>query len=68
MKWEYRTVTLEKDGSFLSTGYEDPEEKLNELGEKGWELVEKLPSQYSSGSSEGGYEKMNLLVFKRPVE
>lgn len=67
-EWEYKTVQLEKDGGILSSGYEDPEAKLNELGKKRWEFVDKLPSAYSSGSGEGGLQTMNTLVFKRPVE
>lgn len=36
-KWEYKTVVFDKNG-ILKTKF-DLDEKLNELGNEGWELV-----------------------------
>ncbi|WP_323676507.1 DUF4177 domain-containing protein [Halorubellus sp. PRR65] len=54
-QWEYKVVDLST--SFLGKSVEDPEDRLNELGRDGWELVEDLSE--ASGNSQS-------LVFKRP--
>lgn len=65
-QWEYKTITLQKDGGFLSSDYKDPEEKMNDLGAKGWEYVGKLPSSFIR--SGGSNPPENTMVFKRPRE
>jgi hypothetical protein len=54
-RWEYKVVDLST--SFLGKSVKNPEERLNELGADGWELVEDLSE--ASGNSQS-------LVFKRP--
>lgn len=57
IRWEYETIRPPRDETKKEA--EDPQEKLNELGAEGWELV-------STIEYEGGGTK--YLVCKRPAE
>ena len=60
-KWIYRVLVVNK--KLLSMkDKEDPEQKLNELGKEGWELVSVIPLE-SGGSTTG----MQLFLKKRDV-
>ena len=64
MKWEYATVVVETSGWFI-TGKIDGKtfnDKLNEFGEQGWELV----SVYDTNFANGGTGDV-IAVFKRPM-
>jgi len=63
MKWEYKTINYEKR-SFFSGKIDRAElnEKLNDIGREGWELVS------ISGSSGWGAAAGILAVFKRPLQ
>ncbi len=64
MKWEYATVTFEAKGWFLG-GKLDGEQfnnRLNKLGQEGWELV----SVFDTNMHEG-VTRYVVAVFKRPI-
>jgi Domain of unknown function (DUF4177) len=64
MKWEYLTVKFSTSGVF-SSGQLDGEafnEKLNELGEQGWELV----SVFGTNLPEGMTRDV-VAILKRPT-
>ncbi|MBR0598824.1 DUF4177 domain-containing protein [Sinanaerobacter chloroacetimidivorans] len=48
-KWEYKTIVFDKNGLFKAKF--DLDEKLNEQGEEGWELVAMVSPVSSSGMS-----------------
>jgi hypothetical protein len=58
MKWEYKVLHIDAKGFLGSKVVDEPvlEQKLNQLGEKGWELV---TAQQLTGST------ATLYVFKR---
>ena len=61
-KWIYRVLVVKK--KLLSAeDKEDPEQKLNELGKEGWELVSVIPLSTTSGSTTW----MQLFLKKRDV-
>lgn len=60
-KWEYTTIKLQLkgfQGGILEI--EDFNDKLNKLGEQGWELV----SCFSTNAAQG-YSREAIAVFKR---
>lgn len=62
MNWEYKTVKVKAKGAMgglLDT--EEFEAKLNELGARGWELVNVFDT-----SASYGYSRLVVGVFKRP--
>lgn len=64
MKWEYKTITIERMVRMGDKEYVGriAEEECNRLGEDGWELVVGNSYQYD------GSNPRLLLVFKRPKE
>lgn len=63
MRWEYRTLTIPREGGFFATGQADTEKAdqlLNALGAEGWELVSTTPTTVSGNLVE------LLCVLKRP--
>ncbi len=61
MKWEYKTIKLATTG--FSGGKLDErrlDERMNELGEQGWELVSAFDTKQSYGAS-----RDVVAVFKR---
>jgi hypothetical protein len=64
MKWEYLTVKFATSG-FLLGGKLDGDafnEKLNELGEQGWELVSAFDTNMDQGMT-----RDVVAVLKRPM-
>lgn len=61
-RWEYKTVDNTK-GWVIHKVDKNPEEKLNELGKDGWELVGTIESPFGGDSSQ-----TTTLIFKRPLE
>jgi hypothetical protein len=62
MNWEYKTVQLKAKG--VMGGLIDQEEfeaSLNELGARGWELVNVFDTNYGYGTT-----RLIVAVFKRP--
>ena len=57
-RWQYETVTIKQGAFSFAINVEDLKKQLNEMGQKGWELVS--TTQLSSGYG-------LVLVFKRPV-
>lgn len=49
-RWEYKTVDNTK-GWVVSKVDKDPEDKLNELGDQGWELVGTIEGPFAGESS-----------------
>ena len=66
MKFEYMTKQFYKDSSYAF------EQQLNELGQKGWELVTivltRTPMQRSSVRSTPTYKSSKTAYFKREIE
>lgn len=64
MKWEYKTITIERMMRMGDKEYVGRivEEECNRLGEDGWELVVGSSYQYD------GNNPRLLLIFKRPKE
>jgi hypothetical protein len=64
-QWEYKVEKWQS--SLYGTG--DVEQKLNEFGKKGWELVNIIPQIASSTNSEDQvddiYVEFNSFIFKR---
>lgn len=78
-KWEYMTlirdVEYKVEGilAISRTTYEwndddkmDFDERLNALGEQGWELVSAFPESSRYGSTSQGTTTSIKLIFKRP--
>lgn len=67
-KWEYMTLSLLPDEKQVPQWTDAPEdnrsasERLNELGEEGWELVS------VAQHVEGGDKRRTVYWLKRPVE
>jgi hypothetical protein len=64
MKWEYATVMFEASGWFVG-GALDGEKlnnRLNELGQEGWELVTVFDTNV-----QGGRSRDIVAVLKRPT-
>ncbi len=64
MKWEYMTVVFETSAWFLG-GKLDGEkfnDRLNKLGEEGWELVSVFDTDYLKGGT-----RDVIAVLKRPM-
>ena len=60
-KWEYKTIKVKTKG--FAGGIlelEEFEEKLNRLGQEGWELVSSFTTSQGSGSS-----REVIAIFKR---
>jgi len=78
-KWEYKIISewgVDR-GNFLSKGIPTPEDKLNKLGDEGWELVDVYTrietvhpnfgnSQYVTGLQPNTRTEAVFYVFKRP--
>lgn len=65
MKWEYTTVMFEASGWFVG-GALDGEKfnnRLNQLGEEGWELVSVFDT-----NAQGGRSRDIVAVLKRPMK
>jgi len=64
MKWEYMTIMLEASRWFLGGKFDGQQfnERLNQLGAEGWELVNVFDTNYS----EGGTRDV-VAVLKRPL-
>lgn len=70
-KWEYRVLTrgFDKNDDYVwsdkdkSTG----EERLNRMGQEGWELVEVVTVSRSGSSSWAGLSTSLHYIFKRPA-
>jgi len=58
--WEYRTVPL-NPRDMVERG-QKPEDRLNELGDEGWELAATAPMGQGPGST------VTLLILKRRVD
>lgn len=65
MKWEYRTVMFDVSGWFLGGKLDghDFNDRLNLLGEEGWELV----SVFDTNVAHGGTRNV-VAVLKRPMK
>jgi hypothetical protein len=64
MKWEYSTVMFEASG-WLGGKLDGQKfnERLNGLGEEGWELVSVFDTNYGQGAT-----RDVVAVFKRPIQ
>jgi hypothetical protein len=64
-RWEYKVEKWQS--SLYGTG--EVEQKLNEYGNKGWELINIIPQIASSSNSEDQvddvYVEFNSFIFKR---
>ena len=65
MKWEYRTVVFEVSGWFVGGKLDGQKfnDRLNQLGEEGWELV----SVFDTNFAEGGTRDV-VAVMKRSMK
>ena len=65
MKWEYMTLVLAAKGFWLggSIDGEKLNERLNELGEEGWELVSMFDTNMAQGQTRDVF-----AVLKRPLQ
>jgi hypothetical protein len=65
MKWEYITVMFEASGWFLGGKLDGQafNERLNNLGAEGWELV----SVFDTNLHQGGTRDV-VAVMKRPIQ
>ncbi len=65
MKWEYMTIMFEATGWFLGGKLDGKKftERLNELGEQGWEMV----SVFDTNFLQGGTRDV-VAVLKRPLK
>ena len=62
-RWEYMTVVLQAHGFFTGGGQIDPQaltDRLNTLGEEGWELVSMFDTNRASGET-----RVVVAVLKR---
>jgi hypothetical protein len=64
MRWEYRTVMFDVTGWFLGGVLDGAKfnDRLNQLGEEGWELV----SVFDTNLHQGGTRNV-VAVLKRPL-
>jgi hypothetical protein len=64
MKWEYTTLMFEAEGWLLGgvLNGEKFNNRLNELGEEGWELVNVFDTNV-----QGGRSRNIVAVMKRPL-
>ena len=64
MKWEYMTVMFASSRWFLGGKLDGKQfnERLNELGEEGWELVSVFDTNYTEGAT-----RDVVAVLKRPL-
>jgi hypothetical protein len=53
MKWEYRTVMFDASGWFLGGKLDGQKfnDRLNQLGEEGWELVSVFDTNFTQGGT-----------------
>jgi hypothetical protein len=58
-RWEYRVVTISKDGLFSGYRRENVEKELNQLGEQGFEIF-----RMTQSSSHVGF--YTTIVLRRP--
>jgi len=65
MKWEYTTIMLGASGWFLGgdLDVQKNNDRLNRLGEEGWELV----SCFDTNFTQGGTRDV-VAVLKRPIK
>lgn len=62
MNWEYKTVKMKARGVFGGeVDTDELEARLNELGARGWELVNVFDTNHGYGQS-----RLIIAVFKRP--
>ena len=63
--WEYKTEIINAKGVFSSGKFhsEELDQKLNEMGKLGWELVNIATSNKGYGES-----RALIAVFKRPIK
>ncbi len=62
-KWEYKTVTFEAKGFMGGTLDTDNfDEKLNEQGRQGWEVVSCFDTNYAQGGTRYVYVLMKRRV------
>ena len=64
MKWEYTTLEIDAEGGFLSPRSLNCGaliRKMNDLGERGWELASSFDVNAFKGETKGA-----VLIFKRP--
>ena len=62
-RWEYLIITAERSGLFKSgsVDFENVLQKIQNLGDEGWELVSTMDTNLSHGKTENV-----VLFFKRP--
>jgi hypothetical protein len=61
-KFEYKTVVFDKKGTFetnIELNPNDLEEKMNALGDEGWELI------VSANNAQLGHTIASVFIFKR---
>ncbi len=66
MKWEYMTLKIGAEGGFLSPRTLNCavlNEKMNEFGKYGWELVSGFDINAFKGETNSA-----VLIFKRPLD
>lgn len=65
MKWEYTTVIFESTGLFVSNKLDGEKfnNRLNRLGEEGWELASVFDVDVTGGSTQEV-----VAVLKRPMK
>ena len=53
MKWEYRTIVFEVSGWFIGGKLDAQKfnDRLNQLGEEGWELVSVFDTNFTQGGT-----------------
>lgn len=71
MKWEYTTISIEAKGlMFYNKKFNEERstDEINELGEKGWELVSVVPIERTGGIYNKTATYAFAFVFKRPIK
>ncbi len=64
MKWEYRTVVFEVSGWFIGGKLDGQRfnDRLNQLGEEGWELVSVFDTNFPQGGTRDVVTVMKRLM------
>ncbi len=68
MKWEYMTISIEAKGVWNKNFNEKMSlQRLNELGQEGWELISVTPVERTGVFTQKSATYAFAFIFKRPI-